>query len=152
MSDTKRLKKQRLAIWKYDPHCYWCGVKTILPSKHWKGPTASNVATIDHLRPRHHPGRLEPCNGREFRRVLSCFKCNNERDRIEHEMMPREKLWEMCGNYPLSTKPLDELKRIESILLAKEPKRKADRESIYRSLVAVRDAMRTKIQPTGLVK
>jgi hypothetical protein len=142
---SKSLRKQRTRLWLINPYCYWCGVKTILPSKYWKGPTAPNVATIDHLRPRHHPLRREPAKNQEVRRVLSCFKCNNDRDREELAKLPREYFYEMGQGKPLTMKPLNELKQIEALLLAKEPKRNRDRRRIYSSLVAVRDVIQKKL-------
>ena len=46
-------------------------------------------ATIEHLRSRLHPGRREPARG-EQRRVLACWKCNNERGRAELLALPLE--------------------------------------------------------------
>jgi hypothetical protein len=142
MSNHRRLKRQRYRLWLADPHCCYCGVKTTLPSKHWKGPMSPNVATIDHLRPRHHPGRLEPAKNQEVRRVLSCWKCNNERDQRESSELPKEWFYERGLPRPLTDQPLEELERIEALLLHKRPKKKRDKERVYASIVAVRDAMR----------
>jgi hypothetical protein len=144
MPNTRKLRKQRLRLWQADPHCFWCGVRTILPSKQWKGPVSPNVATIDHLRPRHHPGRLIPANG-EIRRVLSCWKCNNDRDQFESSLLPKEWFYEHGCTRPLTERTLDELQRIEALLLSKEPSRKRDRERIHASVEAVRDAIQTKL-------
>lgn len=81
--------------------------------------------------------------------MLSCFRCNNERDTREHEMMPREKVRAMCNNCPVSEKPLEELQRIERLLVEKleQPKRPLlprDRKSIERSLTFVREAIGSK--------
>lgn len=145
MGITRHMQWQRRRMWEYDPRCHWCGVVTVLPKPGPpKGPPNPRLATIDHLRPRHHPGRREPTNGKEFRRVLACWKCNNERDRREHEAMPREKLWAMCGSVPLSMRPVEELKRVEGILTAKNPTRAADRRRIEKSLAEIRAAIDAK--------
>lgn len=146
MAATRQLRKQRTRMWQRDPHCFYCRVVTVLPRPgHPKGPTPPNLATIDHLRPRHHPGRHEPNPNGELRRVLSCYKCNNERDRWEHENMPREKLWRMCGSVPLSMRPLEELRRAEAALLSKQPTRKRDRERVGASLAAVRGELNRRL-------
>lgn len=149
MTCTQRLRRQRYLMWKKDPRCYWCGIRTIPPS--WfetmkpdlRQKLRDKMATIDHLRPRHHPARGEPANG-DVRRVLSCHKCNNDRDRIELSRLPREYFYNRGEGKPLSMKSLEELQHIEAILLAKRPRGRADREKVYQSLVAVRHAIRAK--------
>jgi len=78
MAFTKAIRKQRIRMWNEDPRCYWCGALTVLVEKNGGPPVLPNEATIDHIRPRHHPGRQEPPTEGERRRVLSCWKCNNE--------------------------------------------------------------------------
>lgn len=77
-----------------DPRCHWCECPTIIMpqvSKMKKGKPPENAATIDHLRSRYHPGRQEPANG-EKRLVLSCWRCNQERNRQEEIQLGNEEL------------------------------------------------------------
>lgn len=144
MPCTRKLRRQRLRLWLADPHCYWCGVRTFLPTREGKSPKAPNEATIDHLRPRHHPERLVPARGGEVRRVLSCWKCNNERDQRESAQLPKEWFYEHGGTRPASERSVDELKRIEMLLLSRPPKSKRKIAKHYRNIVAIRDAIKAK--------
>lgn len=56
--------------------------------------------------------------------------------------MPREELWQRSRSLPLEKRPLEELLKVEALLEAKKPKGRAKREKLYRSLVAVRDAIK----------
>lgn len=76
--------------------------------------------------------------------MLSCWQCNNERDNYEMAAKPKEWFYENGGSKPLDMSPLDELKKIEALLLAKTPKRERDRRRVYQSIVAVRDAIQRK--------
>lgn len=54
--------------------------------------------TVDHL-----DSRLNTERGKhygEYRRVAACWQCNADRDRQEHEMMPREELHRRSGRFP----------------------------------------------------
>lgn len=105
---SKALTKQRRNLWLRDPHCYYCGVETIFDFDR-KGPVPPNFATIDHLRPRHHPLRREPAKNGEVRHVLACFKCNNERDTRELAVKPKEWFYENGGSKPMAHKTIEEL-------------------------------------------
>lgn len=75
----------RARLWKQNPCCHWCGRSTILlPRVQNAADTLPPqfrdlVATLDHLRAKHHPGRLDRTPG-EHRIVLACYECNNKRD------------------------------------------------------------------------
>lgn len=143
---SKNFQRQRKALWSRDPHCHWCGVLTALPTP-GGSPKAKNEATIDHLRPRHHPGRLEPAKNQEVRRVLSCWKCNNERDQRESAALPKQWFYDHGGSRPATEKPLDDLIRIEQLLCRKLEKprlRNADRRRIQESIIAIQAAIRAK--------
>ena len=142
---ANKFRKQRRALWLKDPHCYWCGVRTFLPSRVGKSPKAKNEATIDHLRPRHHPGRLEPAKNQEVRRVLSCWECNNKRDQVETAALPKEWFYQHGCSRPAAERSLEELKKIEQLLLNRMPKRNRDRERHYRNIVAIRDIIQSKL-------
>lgn len=121
---SKAISRQRRRFWLRDPRCHYCGVITVF--EHEKGTPKDNYATIDHLRPRHHPERHVPANG-EVRHVLACFRCNNDRDKRELAEKPKEWFYENGGSKPLSLKSTDELQQalfnvrrsIESSLKAK---------------------------------
>lgn len=103
---ARRLKKQgrgnayerwqRRQLWEMHPNCHWCQKPTILPPKYSdqfrQGQVKPNFATVEHLDSRlshergKHPG--------EFRRVIACWKCNNERNDREQRALPRQTLWE----------------------------------------------------------
>lgn len=143
MPCTRKIRKQRWRLWRANPHCYWCGVRTFLPTREGKSPKAPNEATIDHLRPRHHPDRLVPANG-EIRRVLSCWQCNNDRDTYERAQLPKEWFYEHGGTRPATDRSLDELKRIEALLLNRQPTSKRKRAKHYRNILAIRDVIKLK--------
>jgi hypothetical protein len=105
----KALTRQRLQFWLKDPRCYYCKVVTVF--EYPKGTQRpDNYATIDHLRPRHHPLRREPANG-DIRHVLACFRCNNDRDKRELSEKPKEWFYENGGSKPLTMKTTTELQQ-----------------------------------------
>lgn len=96
------IRNKKLREWNKDPHCRYCGVLTVLrvykeDSKEIK----DRLATIDHTNSRWNPNRQKPNNGREVRRVLSCHKCNHERNVKEMKQLPKEVLWEKSRRKPL---------------------------------------------------
>ena len=79
-------------MWRQNPYCYYCGVKTIFT----RNPTCKqpNMATIDHLRVRGDPDRLAPlAYQQERRRVLACRRCNVNRANPFIKQMTLEQLW-----------------------------------------------------------
>jgi hypothetical protein len=114
----KQLIKQRQRYYQADPHCHWCRAKLELPvygNGVW--PTAPNHATIDHLNSRLSSARhLPQIHPDESRRVLACYRCNQERNRAEIVLSGKQK--------PLSAKPLSELREILLVLHRKPPKKK----------------------------
>jgi len=110
---TKSLAAQRIRLWEADPHCHYCGVLTIYKPQHIKGlytPQEQNfLATIDHVRPRHHPDRLRPPRPGETLHVLACWKCNNDRDKRELAEKPKEWFEQNGGSIPLAKRPIEEL-------------------------------------------
>lgn len=82
---SKNIRKRRDKLWQdKKAQCYWCRIETILPPR---GATRiehkDNLATLDHLRSRLKPNRQEPNTTNEERTVLSCWKCNNIRGRLD---------------------------------------------------------------------
>lgn len=136
-------------MWRRNPHCYYCGVKTILPLANGKSPRAPNEATIDHLRPRHHPGRLEPIQRGELRRVLACWECNNKRDQWESSLLPKEWFYANGGSLPGEMKPLEELQRIERVLLSNPPKKRKGRARHEKNLQEVRAMIAARQQSSS---
>ncbi len=104
-SKGQRLAFRRAKLWNANPHCHWCGCLTQLPAE-GLGRCAprppDNQATIDHLRFRLHPQRQEPNPQMEERTVLSCWKCNNDRNREEMKAVGIEKIQESSGSPPAS--------------------------------------------------
>lgn len=78
---SNRSIQEKIAMWKENPHCYWCGIETVVYTnvpRDFVFP--DNAATIDHVYPINDPRRLE------FKKkkkpspvVLACKKCNWER-------------------------------------------------------------------------
>jgi hypothetical protein len=89
MGNAIKNRKRRRKLWERDPHCYWCGIETVWHEENAK--QAINAATIDHIRSRYMENR--PDKGEGYRPgilVLACWKCNNERARIEQEFLAAE--------------------------------------------------------------
>lgn len=69
----------RFRLWIKNPHCYWCGKKTILPPpgrirNHSQYP--DNETSIEHLNNRLDENRKSPNNTYEQRIVIACRECN----------------------------------------------------------------------------
>lgn len=97
------LRRKRDKLFAENPHCHWCGTLTALPAEVERAvkELRAKMATIDHLRARHHPGRTEPPKNNEVRLVLACWTCNNERDKADTAAhWTVEDLWERSGAYP----------------------------------------------------
>jgi hypothetical protein len=76
---------RRVRMWKADPRCHWCGIATVL-ERLPNGRVRKNLATIDHLYPRHHPERQ--VGAHEV--VLACYGCNERRNRADWKARPVE--------------------------------------------------------------
>lgn len=135
-----------------DPRCVYCGVVTIFDRPEGKA-SPPNLATIDHLRPRHHPGRREPIKPGEVRHVLSCWKCNNDRDKRELREKPKEWFYENGGARPMAAKSLEELQWIALKLefdLAHPGKRtRRNRKRIVESLEHLKAEIFSREQENG---
>lgn len=79
------IKRRKRILMAEHPFCFWCGIKVV---KRWpiKGQNNDNIATIDHLDSRNKELKeIVLPNG--ARTVLSCKKCNQERnDREQREL------------------------------------------------------------------
>lgn len=86
---SKSTRRRRHNLWRKDPHCYWCGVVTVevVVAKFEKPP--DNLATLDHLHSRYDP-RRGATHG--VASVLSCLRCNNEREVAETAQRPLDDL------------------------------------------------------------
>lgn len=73
-------------MWRRNPHCFWCGIETVLDD----GPKLPpNAATVDHIRSRFCLERAERADGR-WRKgilVLACSQCNNDRGSMEQAFL-----------------------------------------------------------------
>ena len=143
---SKRLAKQRKAMWRLNPRCYYCGVVTILRPLHIPGQQLMpeiryRVATLDHVRARHHPDRTKPPEPGEVLHVLACWRCNNERDQRELQMKPKEYLREQSGAIPLEERSLEEMESVLILLQARKPRRKDKRAKWQRNIEAVTEAI-----------
>lgn len=143
---SKALARQRKAMWKRNPRCYYCGVVTILRPLHIPHEPLSpeirdRVATLDHVRARHHPDRTKPPEPGEVLHVLSCWRCNNERDRRELREKPIEYLRQKCKTIPLEDRRLEELEDLLNFLLTRKPLNPHKRRRWECSLANVRAAI-----------
>ena len=76
------LRKQKIKLFKENNKCFYCKCEMVLTNvSHGKLP--KNAATIEHLISRFDPRRTIPNNSRLRRRVLACYKCNNDRSHLE---------------------------------------------------------------------
>lgn len=100
---TKSKQRRLKNLFEAHPHCFWCGCLVTLENRynhesehHLKLPP--NGATLDHIISR---------NNKDWKKgvknvvVLSCNKCNQERQAKEIARLPREELWRRSGRYPL---------------------------------------------------
>ncbi len=105
LNRSQVLKKQRYLKWSENPKCHWCGVETIfIENVHLIQKTEfylknrNRLATIDHLYSRYNKEeRLKPGHNK---RLLSCWKCNNDRAKKEAENLVKEDLWKLSGRIP----------------------------------------------------
>jgi hypothetical protein len=108
LSSTERFKRQRRKMFEKHPFCYWCGCQLQLIERSG-GKCPANAATIDHIYSRLHPNRTTICHN-ETRRVLACYKCNNNRSREETKLTYLDRQRENSGNRPLEAYPYLERK------------------------------------------
>ena len=101
MSTAKILNKQRKRMFEEHPFCHWCGRPLQLIERNG-GVARGDAATIDHVYSRLHPDRVTPCHN-EKRRVLACYKCNNERSREETKITYLKRQQEKSGSRPLES-------------------------------------------------
>ena len=72
-------RKTKLRLLKNAKVCFWCKIPVVYISDKPKGYTfPNNMATIDHVFGKLHPGRLT-----DNKVVVSCHKCNKERGRLD---------------------------------------------------------------------
>lgn len=85
-------RARREALWRENPHCYWCGVMTVQPPRSpesWFRPP-NNMATLDHLYIRTDVRRQE--NKGPHPVVLSCYSCNQKWGEIDIQIVNSETL------------------------------------------------------------
>lgn len=91
--NTRRLRKIRQRLFLENPHCYWCGCKTVWYTGTGGHDRPANAATLDHLIPRTDPLRhVLPFYPQELL-VLCCNKCNNERGKREEGQLRKHISW-----------------------------------------------------------
>lgn len=79
MPKCRENRKRRNRLFeKQNGLCFWCEEPMVLiqrPAQHLELP---RLCTLEHLRSKAHPGRLEQSNG-ERRTVAACWECNRAR-------------------------------------------------------------------------
>lgn len=69
--------RRRNRLWRENPHCCFCGVKTVMVNG--VTPQPDNGATLEHLRPKRWDGTRSGSAG-HISTVLCCVKCNRDRN------------------------------------------------------------------------
>ena len=102
MASGGKFTRRRLRLWKDNPHCYWCGIETVLADG--ERPLPPDAATLDHIRSRFVPERAQKDGKwRQGIIVLACNECNHERGRMEQLFLAMEKpevLHALSGSKP----------------------------------------------------
>jgi hypothetical protein len=96
----------------------------VLTERNVKG-LPPNAATIEHLISRYNPSRWKRKRPEERRRVLACYKCNQERAALETLCLSREEILKRSQGWSLSprgnpkiVKPLENLVEVKKVLNA----------------------------------
>ena len=97
---------------------------------------------IDHLFPRHNPNRHDKSDGKTCRTVLSCWKCNNDRDRRECALLPKQWFYDHGLSQSLTMRPIEELLEKEQLLSNWIPKSNKKRKEKERNLGFIREAIK----------
>ena len=85
------IRKTKLKLYKENPYCHWCGCLTTLTNiKHIKGQPNPTMATVDHVLSKFDVRRWVEHKPGEIRKVLACFKCNNQRSADEQARLGKE--------------------------------------------------------------
>ena len=100
LGKTQIQRRQRYRLWKQNPKCHWCNVETIyIENFHLQTDLRQqNIwATIDHLYSRLTPELRQSGNNKH---ILSCWKCNNDRNNKELQSIPIEHRRKISGRFP----------------------------------------------------
>ncbi len=69
-------------LYRENPHCFWCGVRTRLIEQKDGVQMPDEAATVDRVRSRFTPTKIVDCTRwPQDIKVLCCFRCNRERDK-----------------------------------------------------------------------
>jgi hypothetical protein len=71
-------ERRRVAFAEQGGLCWWCRRPMVWIEKPQPHEHPPRMCTLEHLRTRAHPGRLEPAKGQK-RRVAACYECNHTR-------------------------------------------------------------------------
>lgn len=97
------LRTLKLKLFEDNPHCFHCGKPTILTNI-TSGKLPPNAATIDHIISRYNPNRWVKKKQGQRRKVLACFKCNQERSMQETLCLSRAEILKRSQGFSLSPK------------------------------------------------
>jgi hypothetical protein len=117
-------RETKLKLFAEDSKCYYCRCEMALTEPNAKS-LPPNAATIEHRISRYNPSRWRKKRPNEKRRVLACYKCNQDRSALEtlclsrEEVLKRSKGWSLNprGN-PTVIQPLDSLVQVKKVLTA----------------------------------
>lgn len=97
-----KMSWRRLILWERDPHCHWCGTKTVWRER--KGLFHDpRLATVDHLRSRLSRDRWQENRKGHERTVLACRRCNEERGAVQERELGVRELQVRSGRTPMTT-------------------------------------------------
>lgn len=88
---NREIKERRQKLIAKGLGCHWCG----RPVKEYENKGSNppdDQATIDHLFDKYNPHRKTPNHNQERRWVLSCYRCNNDRNKLRQQQLPKELL------------------------------------------------------------
>lgn len=104
IAKKRQMRKQRaMLFFLQDGKCHWCKCDMILTFAAQPDKQPGNLATIDHLDSKWSKDRGKHAG--EYRRVLACWHCNQERNDVEMAMQSDEVLWGKSGRAPLRIDP-----------------------------------------------
>lgn len=124
MSKGNSNREVKLRLFAENPYCYYCDCLMVLTPPDART-LPDNAATIEHRISRYNPARWRKKRKNERRRVLACYKCNQERSNLETLCLSREEVLKRSQGWSLSPRgnpkiiqPLDNIIQVKKVLNA----------------------------------
>lgn len=97
------LRKLKIKLWYEDNKCYYCQKPTVITNiSH--GTLPPDSATIEHCVSRLNPHRWLRKKSGHRRKVLACYKCNQDRSKLETLCLSRAEILQRSRGFSLSPK------------------------------------------------